>query len=361
LEKIENMKYLIDIGHPAHVHYFKNLANHFISKGDQVLFTCRNKDVVISLLKSYRFNFKNLGKPFKSISGKIAGLIYFNFKFLKLCRSYRPDILLSAGSIYASHTAFIIRRPHITLEDTFNMEQVRLYLPFSSVVLTGCFKHRKLGKKEISYDSFQELAYLHPKYFSPDSSILKELKMPSDQKYYILRFVSWNASHDKGHRGLTTDLKHKLVELLSKHGKVFISSEGPLPKEFEHLQFPLNPKFMHHALAFSDLYIGEGATIASECAMLGTCAIYINSQEAGLIDELENNGLVYHFRSEKGVLEKIEELLEDKNLKKHSSERSMSFVSKKIDFTSFLIWFVENWPESFTIIKKDPEYQNRFR
>ena len=51
------MRVLIDIGHPAHIHYFRNLAFHFINKGDKVLFSCRNKEIVISLLKFYGFDY----------------------------------------------------------------------------------------------------------------------------------------------------------------------------------------------------------------------------------------------------------------------------------------------------------------
>ena len=51
------MKILIDIGHPAHVHYFKNFAKHFIKRGSKVLFIAREKDVVIDLLNRYKFNY----------------------------------------------------------------------------------------------------------------------------------------------------------------------------------------------------------------------------------------------------------------------------------------------------------------
>ena len=34
---------------------------------------------------------------------------------------------------------------------------------------------------------------------------------------------------------------------------------------------------MHNALKYASLFVGEGATMASECAILGTPAIYVNS------------------------------------------------------------------------------------
>lgn len=148
---------------------------------------------------------------------------------------------------------------------------------------------------------------------------------------------------------------------MSGHGRVFISSEDVLPKEFEHLRFPLSPDKIHHVLAFADLYVGEGATMASECAMLGTTAIYINPEEAGSIDEQEKAGLIFHFRDENGVTEKIRELLKNSELKTQSKERAQKLISDKIDLTRFLIWFVEKWPDSFKIMKNNPDYQYRFR
>jgi len=36
-------------------------------------------------------------------------------------------------------------------------------------------------------------------------------------------------------------------------------------------------------------------------------------------------------------------------------------LSEKIDVTAFIVWFVENWPESFKIMKENPDYQLNFR
>ena len=36
-------------------------------------------------------------------------------------------------------------------------------------------------------------------------------------------------------------------------------------------------------------------------------------------------------------------------------------LSEKIDVTAFMVWFVENYPESVEIMKKNPDYQLRFQ
>jgi len=41
--------------------------------------------------------------------------------------------------------------------------------------------------------------------------------------------------------------------------------------------------------------------------------------------------------------------------------RRQKMLLEKIDVTAFLVWFVENYPESAKIMKENPEYQWRFR
>src|ERR1035437_1497650 len=289
------MKILIDICHPAHIHYFKNIAKILISKGHLVLFTTRDKEVTLKLLDFYNFEYKNFGKPFKGIIGKIKGLAIFNFKLFKIAKIFKPDIYLSAGSMYAAHVSWLLGKPHISLEDTYNMEQVRLYLPFTNAVLTGDYKHPSLGKREIKYSGYQELAYMHPKYFEPDKPVLKELGVNENDKFVILRFVSWAATHDKGHKGISVENKIKAVREFEKYAKVLISSESILPNELEKYRISINPSRMHDALAFVSLLFGESATMASECAMLGVPSIFFNNNSIYYLIDEEKHGLVFNY------------------------------------------------------------------
>ncbi|MBA7592468.1 hypothetical protein ES708_34651 [subsurface metagenome] len=273
---------------------------------------------------------------------------------------FKPNVFLSHGSIYAAQVAWLFGKPHISLEDSGNMEQIKIYLPFTKVVLTPDVLPIYLGKKQIRYKGYHELAYLHPKYFSPEKSILSELRISNNQEYTILRFVSWKATHDKGNKGLTIVEKQELIDyLISKKLKVFISSETDLPNEFLNYQIKISPNKIHHVLAFARIVISEGATIASESGVLGTPAIYVNSIERCYNEDQEKNyGTVTNFRTGNGVLEKVEQLLSEKG-KVHSFNREM--LKDKIDVTAFMVWFVVNYPESFNILKKNPGYQLMFK
>jgi uncharacterized protein len=354
------MKILIDVGHPAHVHYYRNFCNIMKKKGAEILFTTRDKEVTIDLLDHYDLKYINFGKPSKTKTGKILGLFIFTFRIFIIALKFKPDFFLNA-SIYTGIVAWILRKPHISLEDTFNMEQVNLYLPFTAAVLTGDYPHPPMGKKEIMYSGYQELLYLHPKYYSPDENIHQLLGINKDEKYIILRFISWNASHDIGLTGLSDTGKLELIQKLSEHAKVFVSSEGALSKEMEKFRLAIPSWKIHDVLASAALFIGEGATMASECVMLGTPAIYISKLKVyTILEQQDKYGLLFRYQDGIGVLEKAVSILDDYD-KNDWIKRKETLINDKIDVTAFLVWFVENWPKSLRTMKEDPEYQKNFK
>jgi predicted glycosyltransferase len=226
--------------------------------------------------------------------------------------------------------------------------------------VTSIAFHRYYGKKQIRYNGFHELAYLHPAYFTADNNFRKLLNIGGNEKLIIVRFVSWNATHDKGIAGLSDDEKIKLVTDLSQSGKVFISSESELPGYLESYRYPLPAETMHQALAAADIYIGEGATMASECSVLGTPAIYINPQEAGTISEQAEYDLIFQFKNYQSSVKKINEILNMRDSREIFHSRRDALIKDRIDLTGFMVWLVTNWPSSFKIIKSNPGFQKEF-
>jgi len=355
------MRILIDINHPAHVHLFKNLAYEMQNKGHDIFFTTRKKEVSIDLLEKFNLPYESFGNHRKSLLGKLWGFVIFDWKLLKTAIKFKPDLFLSMGGMYPSHVATILRKPHIALDDT---EHARfhhlLYVPFSDVCLNPVCFHKNFGKKQIFYKGYHELAYMHPKWFKPDSDIKKKLGLANDEKFVLIRFVSWAASHDIGQSGISKEVKKEFVNKISQYAKVFITSEGELDQDFEPYRLKIEPSIMHDVLAAASLYIGEGSTMASEAACLGTPAIYINSLEVGYCTEQEDYNLVYNFRNSDGALDKALELISDIKLDEKSIENWKKLLEEKIDVTSFLIWFVENYPNSVKTLKDNPDYDKRF-
>jgi uncharacterized protein len=355
------MNVMIDIGHPGHVHLFKHFAHEMISKGHNVHFTVRDKEFEIELLKHEHLPFTNLGKHYHSKTGKIWGMFKFTWMVVRTALRFKPDIFLSHGSFYNAFASFFLHKPNISMEDTGNKEQVMLYKPFTEAILTSTSFPIKYGHKQVYYEGYHELAYLHPAFFRADTNIVQQLGLKAGEKYFILRFVSWDATHDIGQGGLNYSEKQQLVALLNRYGRVFISAEQELTDEFEPYRFSLPPDRMHDALACANLFVGEGATMASECGVLGTPAVYVNSLVRGYVQEQEKYGLVYNFVNGSGVLERVQMMLDDAELKANCQRSLQRLLAEKINVTAFMVWFVENYPDSAKIVSNDNSYQYRFK
>lgn len=308
------MNILIDINHPGQVHLFMPLARRTIQNGGKVLFTARDKDVTLRLLETSGLPYVVCSKRGKGTLALFWELFCKTRRIISEAKKFCPDVIVSLGSPPAAWAAAFLRIPHIALEDTeHSTEQALLYLPFTRFVLTSTAFRRDLGKKQIRYHGYHELAYLHPKYFIPNPEIIAAMGLSPDKPYSVVRFVSWQASHDIGCHGLDANRQRELIETLAASGPVVLTSEAPLPAELQkHCLIP-PPEHIHHVLAFARLYVGEGATMASEAAMLGTPAIYTNPLSAGTLEEQERYGLLFRITDFFQIKEQCRQLtVEDK-------------------------------------------------
>lgn len=340
------MKILIDIGHPGHVHLFRHFAKIMINKGHDVLFTCRHKEFEIELLEAEGFSYVKLGKHYKTKLGKLWGLFKFDFKMLLVSIKYKPNIFISHGSIYASHAAFFLRKTHIALEDTGNMEQVRLYLPFSKKVLVPRSLHKNLGKKEVRYRGIHELFYLHPSKQFFNEKVYDFFDSPFNKKIALVRLVAWTASHDQldGNKGIGEEIDELISVLEEKNIQIIISSEGDLPKKLEKYKLKFPPELLHSLLKISTIYVGEGGTTATEASLLGTPSILINPQAkfVGSHRMLQNEyELQFYFDSLKEAMPKIKEIIDDNEFKETFKSKLDIFLNDHIDCTDFLVDFIE--------------------
>lgn len=349
---LKNMRVLVDISHPAHVHLFKNLIYNLMNDGHEVRITTRDKEVTLDLLHAYNLEFECTGKNYKGLVNKAAGMIKNDFKIYKIAKSFKPDILISTGSPYAAQVSRLIRKPHIAFSDS---EPVTLIIytafPFTDVICTPVSYKRKLSPhKHIKYNGYHELAYLHPRYFKPDHSVLDEIGLDKTERFAILRFVAWRASHDVGHVGFSMEAKRKLIKELEKRCRVFITSEAGLPSDLEKYRIIIPPHRIHDLLYYADILAGDSQTMTTEAAVLGTPAVRYNSLVGtmGNFEELERKyNLIYSFRDSEKAIAKAIELIEYRNLKKEWEGKRKKLLQDKIDVTQFMTDFVENYPDSF--------------
>ena len=348
------MRIVVDINHPADVHFFKNFIWEMEKRGHVILITASNKEVSYRLLDNYGFQYKKMGTYGKSLAEKIFNIPLLDLKMYQAVKKFRPDIFVGFGSIRAAHVSRVLRKPCINFEDTDHAKwEHRLYVPFADVVLTPqCFT-KDFGKKQVKIDTYKELFYLHPDYFRPDISILAAAGLKPQERFFILRFVAFDAQHDLGQTGLQN--REEIVEHLEKYGRVFITSEQVLPEHLKKYQITIPLEKLHDLLYFATLYFGEGSTTAAEAAMLGTPAIYVSSLSGGLgyVSDLEQNyGLLYNFKKQQPALKKADELLINPKLKEEWIQKRDIFLKDKLNATRFLIWFVEEYPESYHSMKE---------
>ncbi len=360
------MRVLFDIGHPAHVHLFKNCISLLKQRGHKVLVTCKKQAITHLLLRNYNIDYIDIGGKSDSIAGKIICQIQSSLKLMMIVQREKIDVAL--GSTFSvSHLPILTKAKSIILDDDDDVV-VPLFVKFGHTFATdilspNCLKRK--SPKTIYYPGYHELAYLHPNRFTPDPSVLDKVGVKEGEDYFILRFNAFKAYHDIGEEGLSWQQKLELIQILKPLGRVFITSEREVREEFLPYKINADPGLFHSLLAYAKLFIGDSQTTVSEAAVLGIPALRCNSF-AGRISyhaEEEGYGLVYSFLPAdfdklKG---KLKEILSIGDLRQEWQKRRSRMLGDKIDFTAFLFWFIENYPESKDVIENKPEFWERFK
>ncbi|MBN1932424.1 MAG: DUF354 domain-containing protein [Desulfobacterales bacterium] len=357
---------IIDIGHPAQVHHFKNVYWELEKRGWRCLFTAKEKEISIYLLKKYGLKYRKIGSSKKGMLRKIIHLFTNAFHFFNTIKKFKPDLIFSRFSAHATYIAKISRISHVGFTDTETANLLdRITVPFVDLKITGNSYKKNLGKNHFYFNGNVELAYLHPNRFSPDDSILQLLGVDREEPYVVIRYVSTKAHHDVGLRGLSMDMKIRAAKELSKHAKVFITSEDTLPVELEPYKIRIPPELMHHTLAYASLLYGESATMSSECACLGVPAIYLYDGSLGSIEEAVKYGMIFVFKNnttdQEASIAKGVELLNEPSIKRIWKKKQERFLGDKIDVTAFMVWIAENYPDCINVLKIDPDFPNSFK
>ena len=262
-------------------------------------------------------------------------------------------ILASTGIPYSAQAAKVCGVPSIAFSDTEIATLVlQATLPFVSAVCTPSCFDLDLGPKHVQYNGYHELAYLHPNYFSPDPSVLENVGLGKDEDFFVLRLSSADSSHDLGPKASLLDSLQAATEILGgleQYGRIFLTSEVRLPEDLRRFELRIPPHKMHDLLAYATIYMGEGATMASEAGVLGVPWIYVSHTTRGYLrDQEENYGLGFSVTSWEAAIDKASQLIQSENLKSDWQSKREKLLADKIEVTEFIADFVEDWPESFT-------------
>ncbi len=337
------MRILVDITHPAHVHFFRNAVNIWQQRGHEVAVTARQKDITIELLENYNIPYTVLSKMGKSKFSLLTELITRDFALWKFCRKFKPNVLTAIGGSFIGLVGRLMRKKVIVWDDTEHAKiSHKLTFPFSDTIQTPDCYTKLLGEKQRRYAGCHELAYLHPNYFTPDKNIVRQCGMNPDEKYCIVRMVSWQAHHDVGQSGLDSTKMTDFLEQLSKYAKPYLTVEGGCPDSLKPYQLKIAVHQIHHVMAFASLCIGEGATMISESAVLGVPAVYINTLKLGYINMLEDYGLVKQTIDHDQAVQYGLDFLTETNAGEKYQAIRQKLLADKIDVTKYIVEVIEN-------------------
>lgn len=341
------MKILIDIGHPGHVHFFKHAAWELQKRGHEILFSARDKDVTIALLEHYKFNYRILSAIGADRIGLVREFIQREIALTQLIRKFRPNITTGIGGEFITPIAKLFGIPSVVFTDSepVPVDKILTYPIADAICTPTCFQ-KDLGKRHIRYEGYHELAYLSPDYFVPDPRVLNEIGIGNSEPFTILRFVAWKASHDIGQKGFSVDRKCMLVETLAHYGRVFITSEKQLPKELEPFRLVLPAHRVHDLMYYAQLLMGDGATMATEAAILGTPAVRSSTMALNMgnfMELMEKYKLVYSYYDPDEALQQAIKILETPDSKGDWQSRRDRMLAEKIDVTEFVINTLEKF------------------
>lgn len=359
------MNILFVTGHPAQVHNYRNVRLDLISKGHNVFWLTTPKDIATNLLSNYNIPFQILRKPQKNILSQLWCLLRNVIWEIRYLKQNKIDVVITRTDPYTAIAAWLCKIPNIMLQDTEHAAVSKLQKPFAkygtAYLVPECFSVH-VRNDELKFPGNIELFYLHKNRYSP-SNVWDLLEIQPDTKYAIVRFVKWDAFHDKNLvGGFSLDQKCELIQRLSKHMRVFISSEAELPPDLEPYKIQIPIDRMHDVQAAAALFVGESATMASESVVLGTPAIYIDEVGRGYTDEEAREELLWMYRpvqsakelkdnepkwilgGVKECIEKAEEIASSGFDNAAYQQRYKAWLDKKIDCTPWLTWFIENYP-----------------
>src|SRR5262249_12098621 len=168
------MRILIDILHPAHVHFFRNFYGEMTDRGHELVITARDKDRSIELLDAYGLPYQQISAQ-KSGGGLMVELVQRTARLLSVMHRFRPDVMTGIMGPSIALAGAVTRVPAVVFYDTeFAAQTNRFVYPLAFRVCTpDCYQGRVRGR-HVQYAGYHELAYLHPHRFEADPARLAD-------------------------------------------------------------------------------------------------------------------------------------------------------------------------------------------
>ncbi len=359
------MKALLEVSHPAHVHFFTPVGHELLRRGHEVVLALRDKDVTLALAENSGIPTRQPPpgrwsghRPGRSIVARGPELIARVRWLHTLIHAERFDVVATrnpSGVIAARMS----RVAAVFDTDDGRAAGMHYWLagPFASAVTSPELLPERLGPRHATYPGLKATFFLHPARFAPDRDVVQRYGVRPGDRLFIARFSANDASHDSGVRMIPDELIVSICSTLRAHGHVVLSREGKGtillrgPDEARNVtertepqierETQVAPEHFLDLLAHAELFVGDSGSVAMESVALGVPAFRIADIDRPILAEIERRlGTLENFRwSESARL--LHRL--DEQIQKSIQGRTESGEERRsrVPFEDVVSWFAD--------------------
>jgi uncharacterized protein len=335
------MKYLIDIAHPAHINFLKQSIS-ILNSSDDVFVTYLDRGVLPKIVSreilevnTYKIG-RHRGTKWSII---VEANIFRFFKMLFFILKHRIVVGVNGG-FPVGLALRILGRKYIQFDDdierklTVFLEKSLANKLFFPAFIPDTSKFSK-------FNALKEWAYLSPKYFLPEHSVLEEYSVVPDN-YIFIREVS-NKSFN--YMGQNAALILSIAQELSEIGLPVILSledkslKNQYPEDWIILKEPVNS--IHSLMYFSKVIVSSGDSMAREGAMLGKPSIYCGNRFMLANEMMIGKGMLLHKKIDDVPLTVSQIIANDLKFPSQDDFRAR-LLHEWIDVTEFIVDQIRN-------------------
>ncbi len=324
--------------HPSQI-WLLHAVSQRLGKRYRKLWFLRDKDVSLELARQLGLEFIIVSRARRGYLGNAWELFWNIFRCLYFSMRFGVDLWISKYGC-ANIAAFILGRKSLSFNDD-DVDVVPLIAwtsyPFAEKVLMPIgVRAGRFEKKTLRYLGSHELAYLHPRNFSPRLDHRAHLALPDGERFGIIRLSALHAHHDVGKAGVAEETVLEVIRISESLGiRVFITSEKVLAAHLEPWRLSIAVSLIHHALADAEFLVGDSQTMTSESVVLGTPSFRISDfvGQISLLADLEKNGLSFGFlpSQRQKFLTDFENFLRNKEAQAEWKSRHAQFLENVED------------------------------
>lgn len=336
------MKILIDISHPAHVNFFKNVIINLKQEGHQVRITVLNRGKLAVIAKDVFKDFdvkvinRHRGTKWSIIVE--ANILKF-FTLFWICLRYHPDIGMSAGSFVLGAILKILRIPNIQFDDDPERKINVLLEKATSTFLFFPLFYSNISHNVNKYNALKEWSYLSPKYFNPLLSVITNYGLKT-RNYIFVREVSVGSLN-------YSEQRKNIIATISNHFpqnfKIVLSLEdkntvSQYPGEWIILNEPVED--IHSLIYFSKVVISSGDSMAREGALLGVPSIYCGIRKMAANKVMTDKKMLLHLDINE-VCKTINDIINDSLKFQEQASFRMDLLKEWDDVNRFMLNKIE--------------------